>query len=115
MTGNPLNEQEFATLMVDAFKPVKQQIDEIQRLYEKRDPVDIVHHIVARDDIPATYAYRMWNTDGQLVLYVNRGIMDRLPKRPGQTLHGIFCGHPFGIPIFYEEVGADQVDFSEWL
>jgi hypothetical protein len=56
MTGNPLNEQEFATLMVDAFKPVKQQIDEIQRLYEKRDPVDIVHHIVARDGVSTLMA-----------------------------------------------------------
>jgi hypothetical protein len=94
----------FATQMMDAFKPVLKQIDDMQRLLKKPDnPVGIVHHIVARDDIPPIAAYRMWNTDGQLVIYINRGVLDRPPKRPGQQLDGIFYGYKFSIPIVYEE------------
>lgn len=41
---------QFAATMGDAFKPVWEQIDEMQRLCDRRDPV-IVERIVARDDV----------------------------------------------------------------
>jgi hypothetical protein len=94
--------EEFAVMMVDALKPVREQIIEMQRLCDRRDPM-IVKRIVARDDVPPRRAYRMWDAAGELTIYLNRGMIDSLPRRPGQTLEGMFYGYGFGIPIVYEE------------
>lgn len=97
--------QLFNETMTDVFKPVREQIDEMQRLCDRRDPLSIVKRIIARDDVwPPHRAYRMWDSNGDLTIYCNRGIIDSLPRRPGQTLYGSFYGYQFGIPIVYEEV-----------
>lgn len=95
-------EERFAGVMTDAFRPVLEQIDEVRRLCERRDPV-IVKLLVARDDVPRRRAYRMWDTRGELTVYVSWRLIDALWRRPGQTLEGTFYGYPFSIPVVYEE------------
>jgi hypothetical protein len=57
-------------------------------------PVD---HIVATHSVPYGKVFRMYNTRGRMVVYVNRGMVADLPRRePSSDLP------VFGIPVVEE-------------
>jgi hypothetical protein len=59
--------------------------------------------IMASHAVPYGRAYRQWNTRGELLLWVNRGLIADLPRRPADRV-GVLTGagalgFTAGIPV----------------
>ena len=59
--------------------------------------------MIARHDVPFGGAFRMWNTRGEMIVYVSRGWIADLPrgKRKAPTF-GFDTTLFAGIPIYFE-------------
>lgn len=78
-------------------------IDELRRMCEMvKDAPPPIRVMYARHDVPVGPPFHMWNTRGEMVVYINRSMIEGLPKQPTSIREMMDMTALTGIPVVVE-------------